>query len=294
MGQTLIAGLVAGGIYGMLALGIVMVFRGSKVLNFAQAEIGTFACYIAFQVSKEWGLPWLVGAIAAVVVAGAIMAGFEALVVRRMVDAPRLAVAVATIGLLLLLIAVEVKLFGSSPRFLEGPLEGRFVEVLGYRVSGTELIAFFLAAAVGFGLNAFLRRTDFGLGVLAAAQDPAAVRMMGISYARVSQFTWVVAGVLGAVAVLLFEPTVGAFGPGVFSVGVTALFIPSIAAALLGRLTNLTHAFLGGLAVGVLERVVQKLFIGSDIPGVSSVALFVLLVAVLLLRPAELSASEAR
>lgn len=295
MGETLVAGLVSGAIYGLLALGIVMVYRGSKVLNFAQAELGTFSCYIAYEVTAVHGMPWVVGAVVAVAVAGGITAAFEVLVVRRMTEASRLTVAVGTIGLLLLLIALEIKIFGSSPRFLRGPFEGVRIDVLGYRVSGTELLALVLAAGMGLGLNAFLRKTDFGLGVLAAAQDPAAVRMMGISYARVSQFTWVAAGMLGAVAVLLFEPTVGAFGPGIFSVGVNALFIPSIAAALIGRLTNLTHAFLGGLAVGVLEAFVRRQFVSSDIPGMSSVALFAVIVAILLVRPAEPSLSgEAR
>src|SRR3712207_2454435 len=98
-----------------------------------------------------------------------------------------------------------------------------------------------LAAGVALGLNAFLRRTDFGLGVLAAAQDPVAVRMQGISYARVSAFTWVSAGVLANLAVLLIEPSIGLFFPGHYSVGANALFIPALAAALIGRLDNLTR-----------------------------------------------------
>lgn len=293
MGQTIVSGLVAGGIYGILALGIVMVYRGSRVLNFAQAEIGTLSCYVAHEIVVGHDMPWLVGAAAGLFVAGGTMGLFEALVVRRMTEAPRLTVAVGTIGLLLLVIAVELVHFGPSPRFLRGPFEGRFVELFDYRVSHTEILAFVLAATVGLGLNAFLRRTDFGLGVLASAQDANTVRMMGISFARVSQFTWITAGLLGGVAVLLFEPTVGAFQAGTFSTGVNALFVPALAAALLGRLTNLSHAFLGGMAVGVTEAFVKRQFLGSEFPGAPSVAVFTIIVAALLLRTAGSRTAEA-
>ncbi|MDQ1374364.1 MAG: branched-chain amino acid transport system permease protein [Actinomycetota bacterium] len=284
MGQTLIAGLVVGGIYGILALGIVIVYRGSKVLNFAQAEIGTFGIYVAWWLVDRHHVPWLVGALAGVIVSGALSFAFERFVVRQMTDSPRVTVAVATVGLLLLLIAVEVKIWGPSPRFLRGPVQGSPFTLLGYRVSWTELVALALAAAVGLGLNAFLRRTDFGLGVLAAAQDPVATRMQGISYARVSAFTWVTAGVLGTLAVLLIEPSIGSFFPGHYSVGANALFIPALAAALIGRLDNLTHAFVGGLAVGVVQQGVQRLFIHSTVPGVATVAIFAVIIGALLLR----------
>ena len=284
MGQTLIAGLAAGGIYGILALGIVIVYRGSKVLNFAQAEMGTFGVYVAWWLIEKHGQPWLVGAAAGIVVVGALSYGFERFVVRQMTDAPRVTVAVATVGLLLFLIAAEVKIWGSSPQFLGPPVAGRAIRLLGYNVSWTQVLALALAAAVGLGLNAFLRRTDFGLGVLAAAQDPEATRMQGISYARVSAFTWVAAGVLGTVALLLIEPSIGSFYAGHFSVGANAVFIPALAAALIGRLDNLSHAFLGGLVVGIVQQAVQRQFVDSTVPGIATVAVFAIVIGALLLR----------
>lgn len=290
MGSSIVAGLVSGSIYGLIALGIVMVYRGSKVLNFAQVEIGTFGLYVAHTLVEDHGQPWLVGAAAALLVVAAMSAAFERIVVRSMVDRPRVTVAVATIGLLLLLIALEIKVWDSSPRFLRGPIAGTGPEVFGYFVKWTEIVAFLVAAAVGLGLNAFLRRTDFGLGVLASSQDPTALRMMGVSLARVSLFTWVTAGVLGGVAVLLFEPTVGAFAPGTYSVGAVALFVPALAAALLGRLVNLTHAFLGGLAIGVIEQLVKRWFADvTALPNPAVMAVFALIIAALLLRPAPSS-----
>jgi branched-chain amino acid transport system permease protein len=293
MGQTLVAGLITGSIYGLIALGLVMVYRGSRVLNFAQVELGTFGVYVAWWLHDEQGLPWIVGALAGIVVVGGISAAFERLVVRRMLDAPRLTVAVATIGLTLFLIAVEIKVWGSSPQSLAPPIKGLGVRVLNYYVSPTNMLAIAFAVIAGFGINAFLRRTDFGLAVLASAQDASAVRMVGVRLSLVSQFTWVTAGALGAIAVLLFEPSIGAFGPGVFGTGANSLFVPALAAALLGGLTDLNKAFLGGLAVGVIQGVVNRLFVHVDaVPGASWAAMFLVIVLALVLRPGGLATTE--
>jgi len=282
--QAVISGIATGAIYGLVALGIVLVYKGSRVLNFAQGEIGTLALFVAWWVIDDrdgLGLPWLLGAAAAVAVAVLVSAAFERLVVREMEEAARLAVAVATVGLLLLLIAVELKIWGPSPKFLAPPVRGLGPRVADVYVSPTQLIALAVAAAVGLGLTAFLRRTDFGLGVLAAAQDPAAARLVGVKVRRVSMFTWVTAGVLGAVAALLVEPTVGAFSPGFM----TRFFVFSLAAALIGGLTSLPGAFAGGIVVGVADQVVQYQFIDSEVPGTPVISVFVVILAVLLLRP---------
>ena len=293
MGQVIVAGLANGSIYGIIALGLVMVYRGSRVLNFAQVEVGTFGAYVAWWLVAEHGLPWLVGAAAGVAVAAGISAVFEQAVVRKMTDAPRLTVAVATIGLLLLLIAVEVKFWGASPAFLRSPFKGIGPSVLGYHVSPIRMIAFVFAVGAGAGINAFLRRTDFGLAVLASAQDPSAVRMMGVRLSVVSQFTWVTAGVLGAVAVLLFEPSIGSLSPGIFSAGVNTLFVPALAAALLAGMTNLSRSFTAGLAIGVVQSLAARIFGDvSWLPGASSAVLFVAIVAALLVKPAGLATAE--
>lgn len=280
IGQVLVNGVVVGAIYGLLALGIVLVYKGSRVLNFAQPELGTFAVYITWTLVEQ-DLPWVAAAAGGIVAAAAASLAFERLVVARMTEAPRLSVAVATVGMMLFLIAVEAKIWGSSPKFLPGPVSGRGPEILGVFVSPTQQIALVAAAAVGLGLTAFLRRTDFGLGVLAAAQDPQAVRLMGVRLSRVSAFTWTTAGVLGALAGLLIEPTIGAFQFGFM----TSLFVPALAAALIGGLTNLTGAFVGGLAVGLVDQAVRFGFGGSGIPGLSTVVIFALILALLLLRP---------
>ncbi|HYI44133.1 MAG TPA: branched-chain amino acid ABC transporter permease [Actinomycetota bacterium] len=281
MGQTLITGLATGGIYALLAVGIVLVFKGSRVLNFAQGEMGTFGLFIAFWLIERQNLPWIVGALGAIVVVAGIGFAFERIVVRNMGDAPRLSVAVATIGLLLLLFALELKIFGPSPQILPGPISGLGIKVAGFFVSPTQILALLTAIGLGIALATFLKRTDFGLGVLAASQDPGATRLVGVPLARVSAFTWALAGGVSAMAALLIEPTVGIFAAGFM----TGLFVRGLAAALIGGLTSLPGAFVGGVVVGIVEAFIQQRYVQSTFPGIGSVAVMVVIVLVLLVRP---------
>ena len=281
MGETLITGLATGGIYALLAVGIVLVYKASRVLNFAQGEMGTFGLFVAFWLIHEQDMPWAVGALAAVAAAALIGLVFERIVVRQMAEAPRLTVAVATIGLLLLLFALELKIFGPSPRILEPPIAGLGFKIAGFFVSPTQIMALLTAVGLGFALAAFLRRTDFGLGVLAASQDPTATRLVGIRVNRISAFTWTLAGAVSALAALLIEPTIGVFAAGFM----TGLFVRGLAAALLGGLTSLPGAFIGGVAIGMIESFVADRFVQSTFPGIQSVAVMLVVVLVLLIRP---------
>lgn len=282
MTQAIIVGLVSGGIYGLFALGVVLVYRGSGALNFAQGEIGTAGLFLAWWVVTDQGLPWILGALAAIVFGSLIGIGFERFVVRPMVGAGRVAVSIATVGLLGFLLAGEYQLFTASPRVLRGPVEGLGLEMAGAFVSPTQLIGLLVTVALGGGLAWFLKRTDFGLGVLAASQDPVTVRLVGVRVSRVSMFVWGTGAALGTIAALFVEPTIGVFQPGF---GSSNLFLRGLAAAVVGGLTSLPGAFAGGLAVGLLEEVSGYLLIDSTIPGVRVLTIFLLVLAVLVLRP---------
>jgi len=291
MTQAIVGGIANGAIFGLVALGIVLVYKGTKVLNFAQGELGTVSLFVAWWFVNEQGLPYWMGAISGIATSVLIALLFERLVVRRMVEAERLSIAVATVGLFFFLFAAEILVFSESILLLPPPIEGLGPQILGFYVNPGYQLAFAAMALIGGGLALFLRRTDFGLGVLAASQDPVAVRLVGIRYGRVSMFTWGMAGFLGAVAALLIQPLIGAFDPGFM----TVFFVRGLAAALIGGMTSLPGAFVGGIIVGVLDAVVGQLFIGSTFPGIQSVVIFLVIIAVLLVAPnGVLARSRAR
>ncbi len=261
MGQVLVLGLIAGGIYALFAVGIVLVYRGSGVLNFAQGEIGTAALLAAYVVVNDLGAPWIVGALVAIVVAAALGGGFEFLVVRRMISSDPVSTAVATVGFTLALVSLEIIYVGDSGKVLDNPFT-RGTEVFGVVVYPHQVLAVLIAVALGFGLQRVLRRTDFGLGILAAAQDPDAVRLVGVPLSRVSLVVWGLGGALSGLAALLAEPTVGLITPGFAS----EFFVFGLAAAVIGGLDSLPGAVLGALGLGIAEAVEQR-YLSLDVPG---------------------------
>lgn len=282
MGQVLVFGVVNGTIFALLAVGIVLVYRGSGAINFAQGEIGTASLFAAWYVSTDRGLPWIVGALAALAVAVAMGLLFERLIVRRMAHAERVAVTVATVGLFSLLLALELQLFSASPRRWPAPVAGLGVEVFGVFVSPTQMISLVLTVALAGALAFFLKRTDFGLGVQAAAHDPDAVRLVGVPLHRVSAFVWGGGAALSAVAALLITPTLG----GVFTPGdLTMPFVSALAAAVVGGLTSLPGAFAGGFAVGIFQAATTRYITVTSIPLFDLVLTVALILLVLLVAP---------
>jgi branched-chain amino acid transport system permease protein len=291
MGQVLVLGVLAGTIYALFAVGIVLVYRGTKVINFAQGEVGTAGLFLATWLIVDHHMPWIVGAVAAMALTAGIGVVFERFVVRRMIDAPRVSVAVATVGLLLLVSSLELVVFklGGKPRSINGPFAGWSLKMAGVVVSPTQLVSVVVALAVGVGLAVLLRRTDFGLGVLAVAQDTSAARLVGVPVNRVSAFVWGTGAALSTLGCLLIAPGLGAFAPG----AVSRLFLFGLAAAVLGGLTSLPGAFAGGLIVGIVEASAGRIFDGGSLPGVKTLAVFVLLLVTLLVRPDGLFGSKA-
>jgi branched-chain amino acid transport system permease protein len=277
MGQVLVLGLISGGIYALFALGVVMVHRGTGVLTFANGEVGTAGLFIAAAVLDHTGAPWVVGALAAVLFAAAVGCLFEVLVVRRMGVSDPVAVAVATVGLGLFLLAGEFQLFGESPKELAAPLTGG-PTLFGVHVTPTQIGGLVLAIALGFGLQAVLRRTDFGLGILAAAQDPAAVRLVGVPLSRISLTIWGAGAALAAIASLLVEPTVGILYPGFSS----ELYVVGLAAAVIGGLNSLPGAVIGGCVLGVAESASTRWLSGLHLPGLRYVVVLSVLLVVML------------
>lgn len=291
MGQVLIIGLVEGTLFGLLAVGITLVYRGTGAINFALGEVGTLGLYAAWWLSIEHGLPWIVGAIGAMTVGAGVSVGFERLVIRPMKARNPLAIAVATVGLLSFLLSIEFQWFGESPREVPIPIDGIGVRIAGVNVSPTQLLSIVVVAAVALGLGQFLRRTDFGLGVLAAAQDADATRLVGIPVHRVTAFVWGASGAVAALAALFVAPTVGTISPGIAS---SHLFVVALIAAVVGGLSSLPGAFVGGLALGLMKTSVLKIFADSSLPGKEYLVYFAIALLVLLLRPGGILGVPAR
>jgi branched-chain amino acid transport system permease protein len=281
--QSLVIGTITGAAYGLVALGLVLIYKSSGVFNFAQGEFGTVAvCALYLLHSNE--VPY------GVAVIGALLAGMlfgfltERIVIRPLFEAPRVTLLVATAGVALLAIAIQQWLFDNQGR----PIARAFprtdrVSVFGVDISDQKLWLIATLAVLAVLLGLFFTRTNLGLAIIGASQEPTATELVGISVRRLSTFTWVLAALLGALAAVIAVPDTGQFTPGIMT---SAYLIPAFTAAVLGGMTSLPGAFLGGVLVGIIQSVASSAEIFEDIPGTpSTLIVFLVLLGVLIVRP---------
>ena len=287
--KFLVIGVFQGATYGLLAVGLVLVYKGTRTFNFAQGEFGTVAAYVSFALFANAGLPYglavLIGVLCAVVL-GLIV---ERVVVRPLLNAPRLTLLVATVGVALFIISATIIVAQILPRILPPALPGDPVYLLGAAVRPQQLLVLGVLMALA-GLMALFFRTNLGLAVLATSQDRLATRTVGISPAGMSRFIWGFAALLGGVAGILQAPVAGVFQPGFMTTGA---LIPAFAAAVLGGMTSLPGAFLGGELIGIAQNMGTYWLDRAGVPGSADLMVFALLLAILLARPQGLLGREA-
>jgi branched-chain amino acid transport system permease protein len=279
MTQVVVSGIGAGAVYSLFALGLVLVFKATRVLNFAQAEMGTFTTYLAWWLLVKGNVPWPLAALIVLLAAGLIGLVFERTVIRPLLQAPRLTLVVATVAASLLFVGLEFKIWRASPKILPSPFHGSGLHISGVFLTPPRLAALVLTAVVSAAFAWFFRRTTFGLALLASAQDAVGVRLTGIRLRHLSAFTWAVSAMIGAAAGLLIALSLGAFAEDFMG----RIMLYGFAAAILGGMTSLPGALVGGVAVGVGQAVVSHYWI--SVPGLVEALVFALIVAVLLVRP---------
>lgn len=300
--QTTVIGLSVGTIYALIALGLALVYKAQRVFNFAQGEFGTVAVFVAWliytgpQGEERWLTDQLglgdtgalllasgVGLIVGILLAVA----SYAIVVRKLADSSPVTTLVVTTGIAFFLIALQIVIGEAKvrnfPRYIDG----------GPRIGGivvdwqTILLAGVLAAVAL--LLAIFFRSKTGVALLATAQEPFAARLYGVSTEKMALITWATAGALGAVGGLLAVGFFQSFGPGIIT---GTYLIPAFTAAILGGITSMPGAVVGGLLLGFVQAS-SNVLLPATVPGKPQIGVFVILLAVLLFFPRGLLGKEA-
>ena len=279
---VVVFGLVLGALSSLSALGIVLIYRASRVINFAQAEIGGLAASVATVMVAGWHLPYVLAVL--VGLASALATGWliDAVIARRFFSAPRLIFMVATVGLAQLLGGVEllvpkmVSHLASLSTFTT-PFSFRF-RIGPLQFDGNSLVAVIAVPLILGALYWFLGRSDTGIAIRAAADSQERALLLGIPVRRLSRITWVVAAGLSGVAALLSAPIVG---PNLGSIaGPEALLIP-LTAAVVARMENLWLTVVAAVGVSVLQ---QAIFWSYPRSTTVDICLFAIVVASLLVQ----------
>jgi len=272
--QQIFSGLAAGAIYASLALALVMIYRATDLVNFAQGEMAMFSTYIAWTLVNA-GLPFWAAFVLTLVVSFLGGMTIERIIIRPVENAPVLAAVVVTIGLLLIFNALAGWLFTYTLQEFPSPfpdrtLFGALMTTRDLGVIGVTLVMLLL-------LFAFFRFTATGLAMRAAAQNPESARLCGIPVGRMLAIGWGLAAAIGATAGIMVAPVLF-LDPNMMG----GVLLYAFAGALLGGITSPVGAVVGGLIVGVTENLVGTYLIASQLKLTVALGLIIL---VLVFRP---------
>jgi branched-subunit amino acid ABC-type transport system permease component len=281
--ELTLVGIAFGALYSLAALGIVLIYKTTGVLNFAHGAIGMFSTFIAYEfgVVRGWPAP------IAVILALAFAAGFgyvmERFTLRPLRNRPVLTRVIVTLGWLLVLQSVASLIWRDTSYHIPlqiFPQSGvRIAQLtLGYNQIANVVVAALLAISLAL----FLRLSPLGIAMRATSDNPNAAQLLGIQVDRVAAMSWVLGSLTAAIAGLLLAPLVT-----LNTTQLTIVVITAFGAALIGGLTSLSLTFFGGIFLGIAQSLVTYLLTqatGRQIVGANDVLTFAVILAVLLLR----------
>ena len=273
LGLFFVSGLAVGSLYALGGIGLVVLYRATGVLNLANGAAGAAGAMTAWQLA-QWQIWPPIAWLSCILVALLISLFYGRLIAPLLAWREPVVKAVATLGFALIILGLVSFIWVDDPRSLTLPTDKIGVRLLGLRVTVTRLIVFGTSIALVIGIWAYLKYTAIGLQMRSLANDRDLSALIGIPILRVETIAWTLSGVIAGFTGLMFgdlirlEPTV-----------ITFMVIPSIAAAICGRLEHLSLVLIGGLSMGVIESL---LTLSPLLKGVRPVAPFAIAALVLL------------
>lgn len=278
--QLVINGLVVGSIYSLVALGFVIIYKATKVVNFAQGELVMAGAYVCFSLTVQFQVPFLAAFLMTLAFSVVLGLAIERLVLRPLIGEPIISVIMVTVGLSSVLKALVQLLWGTQLRAYPQVLPQEPVFIAGLPVSPVYIAAFALSVVLFLVFSAFFKYSRLGVAMRATALDQQAAQSMGIGIKNIFALSWCIAAVVSSIGGVILGNING------INSQLGHLGLKVFPAVILGGLDSLLGAALGGLIIGVLENVcdgaAKDLF---GLGGVREVAAFVVLVVILMIRP---------
>jgi ABC-type branched-subunit amino acid transport system permease subunit len=286
---VLVQGVITGLGYALLAMGLVLIYKTNRVLNFAQGQLGVVAAVFMVKAFYDFGFNYWFSLILSLLLAAAV-GGLSELLLRRLFNRPRVLVMVATIGLSQVLFVFTALPF-IRPKNLFKPFPVPFdvsFHIGTYLFTPGQVMTLVAAPVVAIALAAFVKWSPWGLSMRAMAENADSARLSGIWVRRTSTVAWIVAGVLSAFAAILAAPGQTSSLTEVLS---PELLLLALTAAMVGAMVNLTVAFVAAIAVGIIQEI---LVWNLSSTATVDLVLFALVMVVLLVRIAALQTGGRR
>ena len=270
-------GLGLGALYALTAHGIVLVYRGSGVLNFAHGAIGMASAYVQWELAVNHGVPYWPATACGVLTSAVLGVLTHLLVIRPLRRASTLARLVGTLAVFIVLTAIAVKRYGDSLQLVPGKLPTRLLTIAGATVSEDRVWLLGIALAVTAVLHLLYKRTLFGLGTTAVAENESIAASLGWSPDLIAAGNWALGSALAGLTAILIVPVIG-----LSVTGLTTLLLSALAAALVGRFSSFPITLAGGLVIGVAQSELTRF--SSGVTGLASSVPFLFIALVLVAR----------
>lgn len=273
--QLTINGMAIGAIYALVALGLVLTYKATEVLNFAHGDVLMASSFVGWGLIVGLGWPFWLAALATVLFAGLFSWQLDAHIMRRIVGQPQFAGVMLTIAMAFMLRGLVSMSFGPESRTYPTPWSGQTTRLAGLVVNDLSLAIVAAALLITLVLFWFLKKTALGISIQAASQNQLAAYLSGIRVKRISSLVWGISGAIAAVCGLLLAPIA------LVDIGLWIVMLKALAAVVLGGFGSVPGAILGGLVLGVIEQ-----FSGVYLPdGFKDAMAYLVLIGVLILWP---------
>jgi branched-chain amino acid transport system permease protein len=275
--QTILTGISIGCVYGLVALGFVLIFKATEVINFAQGELLMLGAFISYSLITMLNFPYWAAMLTTTVVMGLVGAILERTVLRSLVGEPVYAIVIVTIGLAYFIRSAVsmVPGWGTDTHGFKTPFTEKFIRSDNLVISWEYMAIILITTVLIALLFAFFRYTRAGTAMRATSQNQLAAVYMGISVTRVFSLTWTIAAALGGIGGILLSPIT------FVHMNMGFIGLKAFPAAVLGGMGSLPGAIVGGLIIGVTESLS-----GVYLPdGWKDIAAWIILIAVLIIRP---------
>lgn len=275
--QTILSGVSIGCVYGLVALGFVLIFKATEVINFAQGELLMLGAFISYSLITFLHFPYWAALLATIILMGFFGLALERTVLRSLVGEPVYAIVIVTIGISFFLRSVVSMIpgWGTDTHGFQTPFTEKFVRTGPLVISWEYLSIILMTTALILILFSFFRFTRIGTAMRATSQNQLAAVYMGISVTKVFSLTWTIAAALGGIGGILLSPIT------FVHMNMGFIGLKAFPAAVLGGFGSLPGAIVGGLIIGISESLS-----GYYLPeGWKDVAAWIILIGVLIVRP---------
>ncbi|MBK8007919.1 MAG: branched-chain amino acid ABC transporter permease [Rhizobiales bacterium] len=275
LAQQLINGAAAGCIYGLIALGFVLIYKATEMVNFAQGDLMMLGAFVALSLIAGAGVNYWLAFLGAIVAMAIFVYLLDAVVLRRVIGQPQFAIVMLTIGLGFIFRSAASMIWGTETRGFETPFTGGVMRFGDFVIADVNISIIVGTALLCLALYAFFRFTRVGIAMQAVSQNQLAAYYMGIPVKRIFSLIWAISAGVAAVAGILLAPVV-LIDPNIGLIGLKAF-----AAAVLGGLGSIPGAVVGGIIIGIIEQ-----FSGIYLKeGFKDIAAYVVILAVLIFYP---------